>query len=139
MLYCQNFQVCRKLLRVGINLLFYSMKKIVITTVFIGLSIISFAQTNSNTRYQSGYYKPSTGSYVQPHMKTESNNTNHDNYSTKGNSNSYTGESGYRAKDYSSDANSYGSGKIIHTGSKGGQYYYNSNGNKTYVPKQKGY
>lgn len=27
-------------------------------------------------------------------------------------------------------------GETIHTGSRGGQYYINSNGNKTYVPKR---
>jgi len=40
------------------------------------------------------------------------------------------------AKDYSSGSYNYGSGKTIQTGPKGGQYYYNSNGNKTYVPKR---
>lgn len=29
-----------------------------------------------------------------------------------------------------------GSGKTVYTGSKGGQYYYNSNGNKTYVKRK---
>ena len=33
-------------------------------------------------------------------------------------------------------AYNYGSGRTIHTGSRGGQYYINSNGNKTYVPKR---
>jgi hypothetical protein len=100
------------------------------------MTTFASAQTNSSTRYQSGYYKNSTGRYVQPHYKTNNNYTNHDNYSTKGNTNSYTGQSGSRAKDYSSGANNYGSGKTIHTGSKGGKYYYKSNGNKTYVPKR---
>jgi len=96
----------------------------------------SFAQTNSNTRYKQGYYKPSTGTYVQPHYKMNTNKTNHDNFSTKGNTNTYTGTSGYRAKDYSSGSYNYGSGKSIQTGPKGGQYYYNSKGKKTYVPKR---
>ncbi len=112
------------------------MRNFILFFLFLAFATFVSAQTNNSTRYQSGYYKPSTGTYVQPHMKTTSNGTNHDNYSTRGNSNSYTGESGTRAKDYSSDANNYGSGKVIHTGPRGGQYYYNSNGNKTYVPKQ---
>ncbi|MEY3500804.1 MAG: hypothetical protein RL308_2473 [Bacteroidota bacterium] len=112
------------------------MKKIMFLFGFIALVNFASAQTNSSTRYQSGYVKPSSGTYVQPHYKTTTNNTNHDNYSTSGNANSYTGQSGSRAKDYSSDANNYGSGQTIQTGSKGGQYYINSNGNKTYVPKR---
>lgn len=91
--------------------------------------------TNSSVRYQSGYTR-SDGTYVQGHYKTNSNSSNHDNFSTRGNSNPYTGSTGTRARDYSSDAYNYGSGRSIHTGPRGGQYYINSNGNKTYVPKR---
>lgn len=97
------------------------------------------AQTYGSTRYQSGYYKPSTGTYVQPHYKTDVNTTNWDNFSTRGNYNPYNGSTGSRARDYSNEAYNYGSGQIIHTGPRGGQYYYNSNGNKTYVPKTGGW
>ena len=86
-------------------------------------------------RYQNGYQR-TDGTVVQSHYKTESNSTNWDNFSTKGNTNTYTGESGSRARDYSSGAYNYGSGQTIQTGSRGGQYYINSNGNKTYVPKR---
>ncbi len=95
----------------------------------------SITSTPTGSTYQNGYYR-SDGTYVQGHYKTRSNNTNHDNYSTYGNSNPYTGTSGSRARDYSSSAYSYGSGHTIQTGSRGGQYYINSNGNKTYVPKR---
>ena len=90
---------------------------------------------NSSVHYQSGYIKEN-GTYVQPHYKTNENSTNHDNFSTSGNTNIYTGKSGYRAKDYSPEATNYGSKKTIQTGSKGGQYYINTKGNKTYVPKR---
>lgn len=90
---------------------------------------------NLNTINVSGYTK-SNGTYVQSHVRTMPNNTNWDNYSTKGNVNAYTGTTGYRAKDYSNDAYNYGAGHIIQTGPRGGQYYNNSNGNKTYVPKR---
>ncbi len=92
-------------------------------------------QTNTDTRYQQGYTRDN-GTYVQPHMKTESNSTNLDNFSTQGNTNPYTQERGTRAKDYSSESSNYGQGKQIQTGERGGQYYINSNGNKTYVPKR---
>jgi hypothetical protein len=95
----------------------------------------STSNTNPSVRNQSGYTKDD-GTYVQPHVKTNINSTNHDNFSTEGNTNPNTGESGSRAKDYSPNASNYGSGKTIETGSNGGQYYINSNGNKTYVPKR---
>ena len=91
--------------------------------------------TNSSVRYQSGYTR-SNGTYVQGHYKTSSNSTNHDNFSTSGNYNPYTGSTGSRARDYSSGAYNYGRGRTVQTGPRGGQYYINSNGNKTYVPKR---
>lgn len=112
------------------------MKKLFVFLVVASLPFLGISQTNSSTRYQQGYTKKN-GTYVKGHYKTTTNKTNHDNYSTKGNTNKYTRTSGTRAKDYSSGAYNYGSGKTIHTGPKGGQYYYNSKGNKTYVPKQK--
>lgn len=92
--------------------------------------------TSTSVRYQSGYTR-SDGTYVQGHYKTSSNGSNHDNYSTKGNVNAYTGSAGTRARDYSYSANNYGGGNTIYTGPRGGQYYINSNGNKTYVPKRR--
>lgn len=92
--------------------------------------------TNSSVRYQNGYTR-SNGTYVQGHYKTNSNSTNHDNFSTRGNVNTFTGSTGTRARDYSPGAYNYGSGHTIYSGSRGGQYYINSNGNKTYVPKRK--
>lgn len=96
----------------------------------------STGTTNSSVRYQSGYTR-TDGTYVQGHYKTNNNRTNHDNFSTSWNVNTYTGTIGTRARDYSSGAYNYGSGRTIHTGSRGGQYYINSNGNKTYVPKRR--
>lgn len=90
---------------------------------------------NYNTTTVSGYSR-SNGTYVDSHVRTMPNCTNWDNFSTSGNTNPYTGSTGYRARDYSSGAYNYGSGHTIHTGSRGGQYYYNSNGHKTYVPKR---
>ena len=91
--------------------------------------------TNLNTINVNGYYRNS-GTYVESHVRTVPNNTNWDNFSTKGNSNPFTGSTGYRAKDYSRDAYNYGAGRTIHTGVRGGQYYNNNNGNRTYVVKR---
>ena len=90
----------------------------------------------TNVVYQQGYTR-SNGTYVQGHYKTKPNSTNKDNFSTVGNINIYTGKTGNIAQDYSIGALNYGSGRAIYTGPSGGQYYINSNGNKTYVPKRK--
>lgn len=126
--------------------------RILLTIVFLAVTLFSQAQYRKNgmpdmrfsvnkstysqpsVRYQSGYVR-TNGTYVQSHFKTASNYTNRDNYSTVGNSNPYTGTSGTRAADYSPNSLNYGSGKTINTGSRGGQYYINSNGNKSYIPK----
>jgi len=86
-------------------------------------------------KYVNGYTK-SNGTYVEGYYKSEKNNTNHDNYSTKGNQNPYTGKEGTKAKDYSVEAKNYGQGRDIQTGPRGGQYYVNDKGNKVYVPKR---
>lgn len=91
--------------------------------------------TNSSVRFQEGYFR-SNGTYVNGHMKTRRNDTNWDNFSTKGNRNPFTGSKGTRARDYSREAYNYGSGRTIYTGPRGGQYYINSNGNKVYVQKR---
>jgi hypothetical protein len=91
--------------------------------------------TNPSSTYTSGYTR-NDGTTVQGYNHTTPNSTNWDNYSTQGNTNPYTGTTGTRARDYSNDAYNYGDGKTIQTGPNGGQYYINSNGNKTYVPKR---
>jgi hypothetical protein len=85
--------------------------------------------------YVQGYIKQD-GTYVAPHYSSSPNGTNRDNYSTQGNTNPYNGTNGTRAPDYSPAASNYGAGQTIYTGPRGGQYYINSNGNKTYVPKR---
>lgn len=108
------------------------MKKLIALFVVFSCALSIYAQ---NTRYQQGYTKKD-GTYVNGHYKTTTNKTNHDNYSTRPNTNNSTGAKGSRAKDYSAGANNYGQGKTIRTGPNGGQYYQNSNGKKTYVPKR---
>ena len=95
----------------------------------------STSGVNTSSTHVNGYTK-SNGTYVESHYRSSRNSTNHDNFSVSGNANPYTGKSGSVAKDYSIDAYNYGSGRTIHTGSRGGQYYINSKGNKTYVPKR---
>ena len=114
---------------------FYSSSSV--PSVSFDLPSVSYSvpsTVNFNTTTVSGYTR-SNGTYVQSHVRTMLNDTNWDNFSTKGNSNPFTGSTGHRARDYSRDAYNYGAGHTIHTGSRGGQYYYNSNGHKTYVQR----
>ena len=71
------------------------MKKIIIALIlFVGL--ISFSvQAEARITSVRGYYKPSIGRYIMPYYKTTPNKTRFDNFSTKGNSNPFTGKKGY--------------------------------------------
>jgi hypothetical protein len=111
------------------------MKQRKLLTVFLAFMLLSCSASVFAQEYIQGYTK-SDGTYVSPHYQSQPNSTNWDNYSTQGNTDPYTGNRGSRARDYSNDANNYGEGRQIYEGPRGGQYYYNSNGNKTYVPKR---
>ena len=69
------------------------MKKIIYTILTLAL-IFSFNTANAKTVKVKGYYKPSTGKYVNSYYKTSSNKSKLDNYSTKGNFNHYSGKTG---------------------------------------------
>lgn len=105
------------------------MKKII---VLLAANFIASVFTANAQSYVNGYYRQN-GTYVQGYYRS---NTNHDNFSTRGNTNPYTGSVGLVAHDYTPQANNYGSGQTIYSGPQGGQYYINSNGNRTYVPKR---
>jgi hypothetical protein len=51
--------------------------------------------SNTNSHSPSGY-TTNRGTYVQPYQATNPNNTQFDNYSTRGNVNPYTGQYGTR-------------------------------------------
>lgn len=108
------------------------MKKLISFALFMLFAAIGFSQSQT---YVPGYTK-ADGTYVQGYWKTAPNTTNHDNWSTKPNTNPGTGTEGTRAGDYTPEAKNYGEGKVIYTGPKGGQYYINDAGKKVYVPKQ---
>jgi hypothetical protein len=65
-------------------------------------------------QYVNGYTR-SDGTYVAPHFRSSPNNVQYDNYSTKGNTNIYTGERGsqrdttydYKPYDYRRSNNGY--------------------------------
>jgi len=114
------------------------MKKVFFIIAFMFAVATSFAQSSV---YVSGYTK-SDGTYVRGHYRTKPNTTRNDNYSTVGNTNPYTGAAGTKPKEYNystytaptySSTSTYTPSKTIYTGPRGGRYYINSNGNKTYI------
>jgi hypothetical protein len=106
------------------------MSKMIVAALLALLSFSAFADN-----YVQGYVR-SDGTYVPGHYRSSQDNTNTNNYSTQPNVNPYTGNQGSRAQDYSAQANNYGQGHQIHTGPRGGQFYYNDSGKKVYVPKR---
>lgn len=114
----------------------------------------SHAQVNPSQVWVRGYTR-SDGTYVNGYYKTTPNSTNRDNFTTKPNVNPYTGQPGYIQPDskpapavtyttptttttpvYTTPTNTYTTPTVtptVYTGSRGGQYYINSKGNKVYV------
>ncbi|HDZ62782.1 MAG TPA: hypothetical protein ENH40_06535 [Nitrospirae bacterium] len=82
----------------------------------IALIMFSFVAVALADTYVRGYTKKD-GTYVAPYYRTDSNSTRNDNYSTRGNTNPYTGKKGTKPRD-----NEYGSGSIY-----GGQKKKRSN------------
>lgn len=73
------------------------MRKAVVTSLFflfIFLASFAFADTTEARTRVKGYYKPRSGTYVQPHYRSSPNRSTFDNWSTKGNLNPYTGKWG---------------------------------------------
>jgi hypothetical protein len=72
----------------------------IILSIFIGLfSITSFADVSVDG------YNRKDGTYVQPHYRSDPNNTSNDNWSTKGNTNPYTGQEGTHERNNNSWSN----------------------------------
>lgn len=82
------------------------MKKVFAVLLAIGLALCLASIAFARDVHVRGYYR-SNGTYVQPHTRTAPNNSTYDNYSTKGNTNPYTGQRGYQ-----NPSPSYGSGTL---------------------------
>lgn len=82
------------------------MKKMLAVLVLCCTTPSAFADN-----YVNGYYR-NNGTYVQPHYRSDNNNTRFDNYSSQGNVNPYTGRSGtvdpYRVDPPSNGYGNYG-------------------------------
>lgn len=71
------------------------MRKMIIMAVILAMPVIVQADKRVN-----GYTR-SDGTYVQPYTRSDSNQYKYDNYSSKGNSNPYTGSQGTQSNEYS--------------------------------------
>lgn len=59
----------------------------------IAIALLALSAQAVADEYVNGYVKKD-GTYVAPHMRSSPNNSQHDNYNTKGNVNPYTGQQG---------------------------------------------
>ena len=128
------------------------MKKLFFLIVLFFTTAITFAQSEV---WVNGYTR-SNGTYVQGHYRTVPDYTINNNWSTIGNVNPHTGRAGTvsRSSSYSSTyytapvytqsyystpttytTPSYTTINPVYTGPRGGTYYINSNGNKTYISR----
>lgn len=73
-----------------------SVRNLVIASALAAMAFGSVAHAADT--YTQGYYKKD-GTYVAPHYSTAPNETKNDNYSTRGNVNPYTGQSGTKPRD----------------------------------------
>lgn len=99
----------------------------VLLSLLFLLAISSFAFGGDT--YVNGYYR-SNGTYVAPHYRSSPNQFKYDNYSSKGNTNPYTGTLGTQRNEFSTPPSynkSYGGGSLY--GNSGSNLYGNSGSN----------
>lgn len=70
------------------------MKTILVCLALVALFLFAGVHEAEAARVR-GYWK-SNGTYVQPHYRSNSNSFKWDNWSSRGNSNPWTGKRGYR-------------------------------------------
>lgn len=65
-----------------------------ILTIAILSAAVFVVPAQAKNTYVRGYVKPSTGTYVAPHVRTAPNRTKVDNWTSRPNVNPYTGKPG---------------------------------------------
>jgi hypothetical protein len=101
--FLQAYAVLIEAFRATISIKGKIMPKI-ITVLVLFLVILagagSFSKAEAVTKVR-GYFKKSSGTYVMPHYRSNTDSRFYNNYSTKGNYNPYTGKAGTKAYRYS--------------------------------------
>jgi len=77
------------------------MKKLTLSVVAIAALLACSSAFCFAVEHVNGYYKKD-GTYVQPHYRSSPNSMTWDNYSTKGNTNPFTGEKGHKKDEFGS-------------------------------------
>jgi len=70
------------------------MKQLLITLIFVAVVFLSVKTTYAYVRVR-GYFKRSTGAYVMPYYRTNTDRYSFNNWSYRGNTNPFTGRRGY--------------------------------------------
>ncbi len=78
----------------GLQLKGSSMKKLIAILALIGLATSAFAQYGQYGQrdVQVDGHTKRDGTYVEPHHRSAPNNTQYDNYNSRGNTNPYNGQ-----------------------------------------------
>lgn len=71
------------------------MKKIIVLSIVLSFIFVFSALSADAAVRVRGYFKPSTGSFVMPHYRSNPDSSRFNNWSTKGNYNLFTGKKGY--------------------------------------------
>lgn len=87
--------------------------KISVFIAALAVTLLSTTAVSARDVHVNGYYR-NNGTYVQPHTRTAPDSNPYNNYSTRGNTNPRTGQTGtvdpYPRNDYSHGSNSFGDG-----------------------------
>jgi hypothetical protein len=91
-------------------------------SIFAALVLAAFTATAHADKYVAGYTK-SNGTYIAPHARSSADSSYNNNWTVKGNTNPYTGQSGTRQPKFGG-SQSYGSsfGTTRSTGKTGSTY-----------------
>jgi hypothetical protein len=79
-----------------------------VRTILIAVGLLAASPAAFADNYVNGYYRKN-GTYVEPHYKSDPNTSKFDNFSTRGNTNPYTGRSGSVDPYKTDNSNNYGS------------------------------
>lgn len=69
----------------------------IITTITLLIAVVLTGATSTLAYSRVGGYTKRNGTYVAPHYKSNSNSYKYDNWSTKGNTNPFSGKKGYKS------------------------------------------
>lgn len=102
------------------------------TITLLSLTLLAvFTNPTFADEYVNGYLR-SDGTYVQGHYRSNSDNSYNNNYSTQGNYNPHTGESGSQSRTWNDrtpqyNQKQYGNSGRIDSGKRTTPYFYNPN------------